>query len=357
MRADVTDSTPVFVAAGEALIDLIEADDGRFDARLGGSVFNFCVALARLGVPGAYANPLSVDGFGRRFRAALDSVSVRLLSPDPVSEPTSIAVVGIDASGRAEYAFHRASVADRAFETDRLLPRLAGARAIHFGCLALVPEDVDRYLQLASSVAGAGGIVSVDANLRVSIVQDRAAYVEAVESAIAHAHVLKVSDEDLLHLGQVRGIDDDAALIGACHRLLDRNPRCQLVALTLGAGGAMLISRSAVLRARAPAEIAVVDTVGAGDCFAAALCASLWRDLEWGAPAAGDFGRRLVPPDGTMGVPPDGTMGVPALAMALATALQWGVAGGTINVSRAGCDPGTLAQVESLARQVDVRVI
>ena len=61
----------LFVAAGEALIDLIQQPDGRYEACLGGSVFNFCVALARLRVPTAYANPLSRDPFGRRFAQRL----------------------------------------------------------------------------------------------------------------------------------------------------------------------------------------------------------------------------------------------------------------------------------------------
>ena len=51
--------------AGEALIDLIAAADGRFEPCLGGAVYNLSRALARQGVPTLYLNPLSRDRFGR----------------------------------------------------------------------------------------------------------------------------------------------------------------------------------------------------------------------------------------------------------------------------------------------------
>ena len=52
---------------GEALVDLIEQADGRFEACLGGSVCNFTQALSMQGVPTTYLNPLSHDKFGTQF--------------------------------------------------------------------------------------------------------------------------------------------------------------------------------------------------------------------------------------------------------------------------------------------------
>ncbi|TAL71542.1 MAG: carbohydrate kinase, partial [Burkholderiaceae bacterium] len=53
--------------AGEALIDLIAQSDGRFEACLGGAVYNLTRALARQGIGTLYLNPLSGDRFGRQL--------------------------------------------------------------------------------------------------------------------------------------------------------------------------------------------------------------------------------------------------------------------------------------------------
>jgi ribokinase len=70
------------------------------------------------------------------------------------------------------------------------------------------------------------------------------------------------------------------------HALLDGLRRARRVALTLGAGGAVLYDDGAeVARAAAP-QVEVVDTVGAGDAFCAALAVSLLEGRERGAALA-----------------------------------------------------------------------
>ena len=323
-------NTPTFVSAGESLIDLIEGADGRFAPCLGGSVYNFAIALARQGVPSAYANPLSEDIFGQRFRACMQADGLTLLSPDAVPQPTSLAVVAVDAQGKPAYAFHRSNVADRSFDLDALLPKLQIAQALHLGCFALVPADVDRYLAMVDRVTDAGGIITMDANLRPVVEPQLAPYVASVRRALRCAHIVKVSDEDLLHLGLVTSIDDDVALLAAARALLGESPRTQLVALTLGGRGAVLLTRDGAWRAAPPAGIVVADTVGAGDCFFAALNASLWRE---GAFVTG--GLRLSPE-------------------MLQTALARGIAGATVNITRVGCNPGNWDDVSAVAKQVQV---
>lgn len=320
----------LFVCAGEALVDLIQRDDGRFEACLGGSVFNFAIALGRLGVPTAYANPLSQDLFGERFGTRLRDDAVACLSPEPVASPTSLAVVAVDAQGRPAYAFHRSEVADRRFELPHLLPAMAQARALHLGCFALVPADVDRYLQLVDRVRSAGGVITLDANLRPSVEPDLPAYVASVEKALRQADIVKVSDEDLLHLGRVRGLDDVHALTEAAAGLLKGPSPTRLVALTLGPRGAIVLTHEGRWQAAPDPATKVVDTVGAGDCFFAALNASLWRDGVLDA-------RNLV-----------------AHEAELRRALARGIAGASINVGRVGCDPGRWDEVCEGAQKVVV---
>lgn len=325
----------LFVAAGEALIDLIQQPDGCYEACLGGSVFNFCVALARLRVPTAYANPLSRDPFGRRFAQRLEDDGVRMLSAAPDDAPTSLAVVSLDAQGKASYSFHRAHVADRRIDVEALLPRLEQVAGVHIGGLALVPDDVARYVRIAQAVAAAGGVVSVDANLRPAVVPEAARYAEGVLRALAHGHLVKVSDEDLLHLGLAGNVQDERALVAAARSLLQRpGAATRVVALTRGAQGADLVTGSLHLRALPPEGLVVQDTVGAGDCFMAGLVAGLH--------AAG-----VLRPDSL------GSAARPALE----GALQLAVAGASVDVTRVGCDPARWEEAQAMKARVKLATI
>jgi 6-phosphofructokinase 2 len=68
-------------------------------------------------------------------------------------------------------------------------------------------------------------------------------------------------------------LPDVRARSAAAHAIIDRGG-CELIALTLGEEGALLIGREVSLQARAP-KVKAVSTVGAGDSFLGALVWSL----------------------------------------------------------------------------------
>lgn len=265
--------------AGEALIDLIRRPDGSYLPCLGGALYNLCRALARQGVGTQYLNPLSCDRFGRELAAQLADDGVHLAQPQPVQQVTSLAVVNLDAHGHPDYAFYRDGVADRAVTAQSLADACAALPALQLVCtgaLALDARDTATYLPWLAAQRAAGRCVVVDANLRPSVMPDLEAYRSAVHAALAHAHIIKVSDEDLAHLA-VPGAD---ALAGAQY-LLSSNPQAQLLALTLGPEGAWLLHRHGVqCYAEEPRPVPVVDTVGAGDSFLAGLLAHLLRQAQ-----------------------------------------------------------------------------
>jgi fructokinase len=302
----------MIVTYGEALVDLIEQDDGTFAAILGGSVANFTLAVARQGLPASYLNPLSTDSFGQRFAYQLGTAGVVLASPVRSRLPTSLAIVTLDANKVPAYAFHRAEVADRDITLEQATANLPPAMTLfHTGGLALVPEDIDTTFALATAAARAGALVSIDANLRPLAAPDLARYAAGVRRALGVAHLVKVSEEDLLYLGFT-----DADPVDAARRLFD-GTAAQLVALTLGERGAVLLARQATVALPVPAGVAVVDTVGAGDCFQAGLVASL----------------------GAAGTLPE--LDSPTLAHAL----RYALATASINVMRKGCNPPTRLEV------------
>jgi fructokinase len=278
--------TPMFqvATAGEALIDLIRNDDGRFEPCLGGAVYNLTRALARQGVETLYLNPLSRDRFGRELAAALLADGVHLAMPDPVQQVTSLAVVSVGPQGQPDYSFYREGVADRAITAAEMTNACAEAEVLSLVCtgaLALSPDDADIYLPWLAGQRQAGRTVVIDANLRPSVMPNLDLYRRHVMAALQFADVIKASDEDLECLN-LPGAD---ASERARHLL--RNSRAQMLALTRGGEGASLLTRHGqIFHARETEPVVVVDTVGAGDCFLAGLVVAMLDnalEADWGS--------------------------------------------------------------------------
>lgn len=304
---------------GEALVDLIEQPDGRFGAVLGGSVCNFALAAARLALPVTYLNPLSSDHFGQRFAQHLQGAGVRLGSPRRSALPTSLAVVALDDSKTPSYIFHRQGVADRDIqpaEAQAALP--PGLRLFHTGGLALVPADLPATLGLMQAAAAAGALISVDANMRPQACADLRAYAAGVRGALRSARLVKASEEDLRHLGYTQADPLEAA------RALLADSGAALVALTLGAQGAVLLTARACVAQGTPPGLPVTDTVGCGDCFLAGLVASLAAAEALDAAALAG-----------------------ASAATLDTALRHAIGAASLNAMREGCDPCTAEQLHA----------
>lgn len=307
--------------AGEALIDLIRTDDGRFEPCLGGAVYNLTRALARQGVETLYLNPLSKDRFGRLLAEGLLLEGVHLAVPAPVQQVTSLAVVGVDAHGQPDYSFYREGVADRATSAAQMSSACAKAATLSLVCtgaLALAPADADTYLPWLLGQRQAGRTVVIDANLRPSVMPNLEQYRQHVLAALQFADVIKVSDEDLECLN-LPGTD---AIQWATHLL--RNSRAQLLALTRGSAGASLLTRHGqIFHARETERVQVIDTVGAGDCFLAGLVvAMLDNDIS------ADWGLAQVPQ----------TQAQDLLCKAIASA--------SLCVMRRGCVPPTREEVK-----------
>ena len=265
---------PIRIAlAGEALIDLIASTDGTFTPCLGGAVYNLARALSRQGVGSMYLNPLSSDRFGRLLAERLEKDGVALAKPNAVQEVTSLAVVNLDNTGHPDYAFYREGVADRKISAASLqdsCSQLTELKMVCTGALALDARDQDHYLPWLKTQKQAGHWVVIDANLRPSVMPDLHSYRTAIQQALSLADIIKVSDEDLVHLGF-----EGASPVESAQQLL-RQTSAQLLALTLGEHGAWLMSANGLMCfARESTKLAIADTVGAGDSFLAGLLAAL----------------------------------------------------------------------------------
>ena len=180
--------------------------------------------------------------------------------------PTPLAVVHRHDDGGNTFTFYLAGTSLTDLPPDAVLALPEDVLAIHVGTLGLaVDPPAAAYEALLDREAGRRTIV-LDPNVRPSVFGDAVSYRIRFERLAGLANVVKLSADDASWI--YPGLEPADVL----ERVLALGPR--LVAITMGTGGA--IAASADGHARVPAvPVVVVDTVGAGDSFGAALLAAL----------------------------------------------------------------------------------
>jgi len=255
---------------GESLIDVFTGADTpaglALDGRAGGSPFNVAVGLARLRQPVSFVSCISTDPFGERLAQALRTEGVDLSLLQRHLSPTTLSVVSTDAHGAPSYAFHGDHGADRLLDPRPLQALPEAAKVLQLGSYPLVVEPVASTLKLVVEREHARRLVAYDPNVRLNVEPSVLRWRAAVEWMAQRAHLLKLSAEDaaLLH--------PDEPLAALARRWLAQG--VSLVVVTCGGDGAAAWTARA--QASVPAEaVEVVDTVGAGDSFQAAMLAWL----------------------------------------------------------------------------------
>lgn len=272
-----------FVVCGEALIDLVQdSQDSTFrstwSALSAGGPMNTAIGLARLGEPAQFCGRLSTDRFGVQLREHLQASDVGLSYAALSDDPTSLAIVSLDEQSRASYAFHFTGTANFGWQRDEL-PLLADDEWLHIASLALVVSPSSEVL--AAWAAKHPGPMSLDLNVRPSVIADPVAYWRAIapwlEILGARGGVLKASDEDVEFLAQ--GSGDTGEPIEVLGRWADA-AGCSLAVITLGPDGAMARDEHGQVFAAPGHQVEVVDTVGAGDTFMAGFLSAYGADQD-----------------------------------------------------------------------------
>ncbi|MDX6442688.1 MAG: fructokinase [Gaiellaceae bacterium] len=255
----------MIVVGGEALVDLVD-DHGAVTPVPGGGPFNTAIALGRLGMPVAFLGTLSHDDYGSLLAGLLIEAGADMSLVRWSDAPTPLAVVHRPDDGENTYTFDLTGTSLTDFPPDAVPALPENVWAIHVGTLGLaVDPPAAAYEALLDREAGRRAIV-LDPNVRPAVFGHQAAYRARFERLAMLADVVKLSDDD------AAWIYPELERVDILKRILGLGPR--LVAMTLGALGAVAVSRDG--QACVPAvPVTVVDTVGAGDSFGAALIAAL----------------------------------------------------------------------------------
>jgi fructokinase len=271
---------PRFVAAGEALTDLITAGPGTWTSLVGGSTWNVARVVARLGIASAFAGAVSRDVFGNELCAANAAAGLDPRFLQQVDRSPLLAVV--HELDPPRYFFVGDDSADLHFDASVLPSGWQDAASwVHFGGISLAREPLaGKLLAMAAELKERGVRISYDPNYR-ALMDER--YAPTLRQMVELADVVKVSDEDLLGLFRCENADTAFAELRAM------NPDAAYL-YTHGARGAQLLTREAAWQATAP-RVEVVDTVGAGDASIGAL---LYSMMTWPAHGGEDHLRFAV---------------------------------------------------------------
>jgi len=253
---------PAAICFGEVLWDCLPR--GLF---LGGAPFNVAYHLARFDFAARMVSAVGDDFLGGETRARVRRAGVddAFLRADP-ELPTGAVQVRLDASGDAEYTILEPVAWDRIEIPDGALPELRQADALVFGALAM--RETPNRTTLARLLDGFDGLKVCDVNLRPTF--DDLDYARELLGA---ADLVKLNDAEIERLtGRAASFDRPEAALEA----LAESTGASRICLTFGGEGAALRAGGSVARAASP-EIAVRDTVGAGDAFTAALVDSMAR--------------------------------------------------------------------------------
>jgi fructokinase len=255
----------VIVVGGEALVDLVDEHGTRRPVP-GGGPFNTAIALGRLGVPVGYLGTLSKDDYGGVLAGLLVEAGADMSLVRRSSAPTPLAVVHQHGGGANTYTFRLAETAFADLPPEAVPALPEDVWAIHVGTLALaIDPPAAAYEALIEREAGRRTIV-LDPNVRPEVFGGRASYRARFERIAGSATIVKLSEDDAAWIYPTLEPEE------VIERVLTLGPR--LVAITMGGDGA--VAASADGYARVPAvPVTVMDTVGAGDSFGAALLAAL----------------------------------------------------------------------------------
>ncbi|MGT2463714.1 sugar kinase [Sinomonas atrocyanea] len=246
-----------------------------FERGLAGAETNVAVGLARLGHRSGWIGRVGADPFGTYALETLraEGVDTRATSIDGTA-PTGFQLKGLALGGDPEVRYFRAgSAGSRLASTQDTDQAIASARHLHLTGIPLALSASTRAFALrALEIARAhGATVSFDPNIRPTLWTSEAELIDTTNAIAARADwVLPGRSEGRLLTGRdsADGIADFYLGLGASR-----------VAVKDGAAGASLHAAGHRWD-HAGFRVSVVDTVGAGDGFAAGLISAYLDGLD-----------------------------------------------------------------------------
>jgi fructokinase len=314
----------LILGIGELLWDVLPNS-----MRLGGAPANFAVMAGRLGNRAAILSRIGRDDLGRQAIDRLKPMPVEtsFLQVDPMHETGRVTVrfEGDSKDRDPHYTIHEPAAWDFLELSDEWIQNVERADAICFGSLAQRHPQSRKTIQTLVAEASASCIRIFDVNLRApfysaEVMQESLELASVVKMNEAEVPlVLSLLNVDLLNLDPPgmntdfdAGAPDASSQAGTdlmrmvAEQLLSVFPGLQMVAITRGARGSLLVTRDE-WDEHPGFPIKVADGIGAGDAFTAAITHYMLRgaDLATLNEAGNRWGGWLASQSGAMPALPD----------------------------------------------------
>ncbi len=254
-----------------------------FTKIVAGAESNVAVGLARLGLSVGWLSRLGDDSFGRYILAALEAEGVdgRAVTIDPTRRTGFMLKSRAPEGEDPVVEYHRRGSAASALSlADFDEARFLAARHLHVTGItpALSPSCAELVEHAMRRMRAAGRTVSFDPNLRPRLWPSREAMAEHLN------RLAGLADWVLPGLAEGRTLTGLETPEAIAEFYLARGARA--VAIKLGAEGALWRSADAGGHVPGVRVERIVDTVGAGDAFAAGLISAKLEGQDWPAAVA-----------------------------------------------------------------------
>jgi fructokinase len=268
------------VSIGEVLWDVIGDKE-----HLGGAPFNFTAHAKTLGHEVYFVSAVGCDERGDRVleRMAQMGLSTRFVCRVE-GYATGIASVSLNAEGQPSFRIHRPAAYDFPELTEADLQDLLSPVPdwIYYGTLLQMSAQAHEVTRkLLASNCGARNFY--DINLRPDCYRP-----QLVRDLMSQATVVKLNDEEVPAVDQMQG-RSHSTLEGFCRDYAEE-VGWEAVCVTRGSEGCALLMGDDFVESPGY-KTTVVDTVGAGDAFAAAFLHGLGN--RWPAKRVADFANRV----------------------------------------------------------------
>ena len=268
---------PKALCIGELLIDFVSttpdvtlAAAPGFVKAPGGAPANVAVGLAKLGIDVGFIGKVGADAFGDFLRETLaqNRVNTDSLIADATAR-TTLAFVATRSDGMKDITFYRHPGADIRLSPDELdTDAIQSAALFHYGSVSLSHSPSrEATLEAIKAAKTGGALLSYDANLRLMLWDDADDAKRWIWEVMPYADVVKISEEEW------EFIMGDVSFATGAKRILEQQG-ASLVVVTLGEKGCYYTNGSAEGAVDGFAA-KVVDTLGAGDAFVAAMLSQL----------------------------------------------------------------------------------
>ena len=269
---------PKALCIGELLIDFVSttpdvtlAEAPGFVKAPGGAPANVAVGLAKLGIDAGFIGKVGEDAFGDFLSETLqqNSVDTTYLVAGEASR-TTLAFVATRSDGMKDITFYRHPGADIQLSPDEIdTGYVQSAEVFHYGSVSLSHSPSrEATLHAIQSAKAGGAMLSYDPNLRLPLWDNANDAKHWIWEVMPYADVVKISEEEW------EFVTGNAELKGGIERILGFGVK--LLVITLGERGCYYTNGTADGYVEGYA-VEVVDTLGAGDAFVAAMLMQLMK--------------------------------------------------------------------------------